>query len=225
MIGMALMIAAASAQAETVNLKYQSPLFSAGTTWQLPVHPSGPLNYLIGAYNIQVQGGPSFLAYCNDPGQYADPQYHPYTKDSLASQLAGIPALRADVEALFGHAYQDSLASATKSASFAVALWEIWRDDRSIATGAVRSVAGSDQGVIDGAQGLLDALSSGNWQPLGSTYQAYQPYQLTVYSNDTDPTHYQDFLGATPVPEPGSYALMLAGLSLAGFATRSRRSR
>lgn len=204
-----------AAHAETVAIKYAGPASVATSNWQLPVKAS-PDNYLLGSYTIQEQGGPSFLAYCTDPDQYADGSFHPYQKASLTTHLAATPTLQTDIEKLFGHAYQATQGDALKSASFAVALWEVWRDDGVLATGDVRTTGSSNALVIAGAQSLLDALPT--WTATGTAYR------LTVYSNYTDATHYQDFIAAS-IPEPESYALMLAGLGLLGIAARRRRMR
>lgn len=205
-----------AAQAEATSLRYVGTAAVVATTMQLPVQAT-PVTFYLGAYNIQEQGGASFLAYCSDPAQFSSSDYQSYDKVALADHLAATPTLRQDVERLFGHAYQSTLGNTAKAAGFSMALWEIWRDDRNLDTGIVQAIAATDAAARAEAQSLLDSLPT--WTTAGTVYR------LTVYANYTDATHYQDYISASPVPEPSNYALMLAGLGSLAAAIGRRRAR
>lgn len=205
------LLSAAPAQADTVSLRYAGPAGTIDTQVLIPVS-AAPITIRMGSYNIERQSpAGSFIAYCSDPFQYSHGSFSAYDSRPLATHLAAAPARLADVALLFGNAYAGSLASATGSAGFQLALWEMWHDDKNLDFGIVQATAGTNALVRAEAQSLLDQL--GGWT-------AGTPYQITVYASDD----YQDYVTATPVPEPAAWALILAGLGLAGgFARRRRR--
>jgi len=205
------LLAAAPAHADTVALRYAGPSATIDTQVLIPVRAT-PISIRMGAYDIERQSpAGSFIAYCSDPFQYSHGSFSAYDSRPLATHLAAAPARLADVALLFGNAYAGSLASATGAAGFQLALWEMWHDDKNLDFGIVQATAGTSALVRAEAQSLLDQL--GGWT-------AGTPYRITVYASDD----YQDYVTATPVPEPAAWALMLAGLGLAGgFARRRRR--
>lgn len=198
------------AQADTVALRYAGPAGTIDTQVLIPVS-AAPITVRMGTYNIERQSpAGSFIAYCSDPFQYSNGGFSTYDSRPLASHLAAAPARLADVALLFGNAYAGSLASATRAAGFQLALWEMWHDDKNLDFGIVQATGGTGAAVRAEAQSLLDQL--GGWT-------AGTPYQITVYASD----NYQDYVTATPVPEPAAWALMLAGLGLAGGFVLRRR--
>lgn len=224
--GVALGIAFAAAAAvaatppELVQLRYASPAAALVTQVHLPL---GTHSYYVGNYNLQIQAPAStFQGYCVDPFQYASSSYLTYEKSTLGSFLSGSAQKLADVTSLFSHAYAGTVGNATKAAGFQLALWEVFSDDRNLATGKVYKTGGTNAAVVTEAGSLLASLSTASW-----TAPAVN-YDLTMFSNGQA----QDFLVAapaigpsmTPVPEPESVSLMLAGLGLLGFVARKRRS-
>lgn len=219
-IAFAAAAAVAATPPEPVQLRYASPAAALVTQVHLPL---GTQNYYVGNYNLQIQApAASFQGYCVDPFQYASSSYLAYQKSTLSSFLAGSAQKLADVTSLFNHAYAGTIGNATKAAGFQLALWEVFSDDRNLATGNVYKTSKTNAAVVTEAGGLLASLSSATWTTAAANYD------LTMFSNGQA----QDFLVAapalgpstTPVPEPESVALMLAGLGLLGFATRKRRS-
>lgn len=211
----ALLTAAAGAQADTVNLRdaVSQPLVVTTSIYINDPNLSGIFhgvvhNAQIGSYRLEQQTpSSSFAAYCVDPFQLSSASFQPYSRLPLSAvNLPPVQAARfADVSKLFGNAYAGSLTNATKAAGFQLALWEVWHDDKNLGTGSIRSSGYSDSASVTEAQNLLNSM--GGWS-------AGNAYALTFYQSDT----YQDYVSAAP--EPGTYALLLAGLAVLGVARR-----
>jgi len=204
----------ASAKAETVDLRYTGTANVVATEVKIPVQAS-PISVYMGTYNIEQQTpANSFLAYCSDPFQYSNNVFQSYfVKTPLSMQITD-PGRLSDVNALFSHAYANSLTTATKAAGFQLAMWEMWHDDKNLGFGLVQATSNTVLAVRNEAQSLLDQLSLNSWSLPASAYQ------VTVYTNDS----YQDYVTAAPVPEPETYALMLVGLGLLGSVVARRRN-
>jgi hypothetical protein len=213
---------AAPTPMQTLDIRYASTAAGMVTQLQLPLGGTRPANYVVGNYNFDtsVPEG-SFLGYCADPFQWASGSFHTYQAMALSDHVAPDSARYDTVSKLFGHAYQGSLLGATKAAGFQLALWEVFNDDGNLATGAVRTTARTNAGVVSEAQSLLAALPT--WSDVGVAYD------LMFYSNAS----YQDYIAVASlapsvvpaIPEPESYALMLAGLGLLGWSAGRRKLR
>jgi len=129
----------------------------------------------------------------------------PYAKGSYAQ-----------VSKLFSAHYNDVVDGLTSSA-FQFALWEVLYEDKStydVSSGAfyLSGGTGGDAQVGGTARNIANS-----W--LASLATASADYEVRSLSS----TGKQDFLVATPVPEPQTYALALVSLGIvAGYARRKR---
>jgi hypothetical protein len=214
----ALPAAATLPDMQPMELRYAGGNLTMNTRLSLPV--GGTLNYQIGNYRFETRNpDDSFVGYCADPFQWANGSYREYAAMPLADHVDDA-ARYANVTRLFGHAYADTLISATKAAGFQLALWEVFNDDGNLGSGKVKVAATSNAGIVAEAQSLLAALPG--WTDVGTTYD------LRFYANGT----YQDYIGVAglvetsvpAIPEPEQYALLLAGLGVLGWTVRRRKS-
>ncbi len=183
---------------------------------QLPVHPSGPQNYFAGFQNIEVQWGsnpPStFQALCIDPFQYSSLSFSTYDAPNPATFFGTLgPTKAAEIVTLYNHGYAGTVGNNQNAAAFQLALWEIANDDGNLNTGLVQVNANTAPWLIGGAQTLLNAQVNPS---------VPSQYNFTIYHSELQ----QDYIVATPVPEPGTYAMFLAGLGLMGVIARRRRT-
>lgn len=203
-----------------VQLRYASPAAALVTQVHLPL---GTQRYYVGNYTLQTESPAiSFIAYCVDPFIAAQSSYLPYTKSTLASYLAGSAQKLADVGSLFSHAYAGSVGNATQAAGFQLALWEVFNDNKNLATGQIFKTSGTDTAALAAANAMLVSLSAASWATPAANYE------LTMYSNDQA----QSYLAATPaltasialapLPEPEVAVVLLLGLGLLGLASYRR---
>jgi hypothetical protein len=208
--------------------------------------------------NMTYNGGSNFRAFCIDPGTgtilpsaYSTLSLDSYLDGTTTSayqqqitrsgygtwsglSIAGATQtlVRNDLKELFSYAYTDALGSATKTAAFGMAVWEIiLQDGGAGGTTYARtsgrltsygSTSANDNDVVEQQTNTyLSALNTGGWAGIGLATATNWNY--TVYFDGTSPFS-QTFIGVTTagVPEPGTAAL--AALALMGAVRFSRRS-
>jgi len=200
------------AHATPASVKFTGTATGTSANVQIPL---GTQNFFLGNYNEQESGVSSFLAYCIDPFQYVSTSYQTYDKSilGLGNFSTNASTRLNNVTSLFSHAYAGSVNNAVKAAGFQLALWEAFNDDMNLSSGIVKKTGSTDVTVLSEAQSLIDNLVNNNWS------SSPVAYQLTAYTSQ----NFQDFITVTPVPEPESIALLLAGLGLFGFTVRRNK--
>jgi len=168
-------------------------------------------NRLVGAGGINtVFGGASFTSYCVDLYQELslNTQYSNYYEVSGAAHKFVNSSAATDIGRLFT-AFGSNLNGAVDQAAFQIALWEISYETSGqydVTLGAA-TFLGSDSAALTQASYFLSHMA------------AQSDVNVWVLESSSN----QDMVHVTPVPEPSTYALMLAGLGAVGFASRWRR--
>ena len=161
------------------------------------------------AYN-----GASFVSYCVDLFQWL-PAFG--TADNSYTLVSGSSFFgsRLDAVSRLFSGFSGGASTPLASAAFQLALWEITYES---VPGAYSLTAGnarfSDSNLTDGNAVTLAQSYLNN---LGSQRNSFQVSVLQSAGH-------QDVVFATPVPEPSTYALMLAGLAGIVFVARRRKT-
>ncbi|MET0520250.1 MAG: PEP-CTERM sorting domain-containing protein [Burkholderiaceae bacterium] len=206
-----LLAAGAASAATTVDIAFQGMNGIELTT-------SDSYGYLTGAMQYTTGSGTSFEAFCVELAQGYAPTSYGLQNYSVGS-FSGLQSSL--LQGLFSSSYA-GLASAGQKAAFQTAVWEITHET----SGTLNAAAGSfkfeylsaSSTVAEDAAFL--ALTNG-YLAAASTYTGAAKYTLTRLDNPV----YQDVLTVTAVPEPASYAMLLAGLGAIGFVAGRRRQR
>jgi hypothetical protein len=206
------LLVAAQAHADTASFGTWTNGYGVAE-FQLPYASSAPTdqNKLVGAGGINtVFGGASFTSYCVDLYQELslNTQYSNYHEVSGAAHSFVNSSAATDIGRLFT-AFGTNLNSAVDQAGFQIALWEISYET----SGAYDVTAGA--AIFKGSDGA--ALTRASFYL--SNLAAQSNVNVWVLESGTN----QDMVHVTPVPEPSTYALMLAGLGAVGFVSRRRR--
>ena len=214
----AILAGSAQAAPPQVNVREVSAANGLTINLQAPVNIAAPGNYFSGSQTIAVgTNANTFLAYCVDPFQYASTSFTLYN-DNVPDLTGFFGATRAaEIGTLYNYAYAGTVGPSTattnlNAAAFQLALWEIANDDGNLATGLVHTTGTTTPAVVTAAQSLLTYVGSNTSGPAQYTFKLYT-------SADR-----QDYLVAIPVPEPETYAMLLAGLGLLGVIARRRKA-
>ena len=211
-----LALCAVQAQADTVRLTDYTYTPSKSVNVQIDLAGSvNDMSYGGGAGEFKgTLNGNSFKTYCLDLYEsfYFNTTYTDYHLAALA------PAKAFDIGRLITQ-YRGDVDTSLEAAAFQVALWEILYETSatySLTGGAFMETA-SNNGVRTLAQGWLSNLGS------VSNVNVFKLESLGRYDNRQNWVKgHQDFLVTTPVPEPSTNALMVAGLLGIGFVVRRR---
>ena len=218
----AVMCAAPSAEASQIWVRDGNggTVFNGGPgSVNLTIKVDGGPNQSVaaGAFALQYSftaPGPgtnwvNFLTYCLEPDEFLGISGSTPVTGSYVGSFGATSEYGADATALTRLTntwFADSLTSATKSAAFQIALWEIAYDsDNNLDTGSLRLV--TNGAVKTQAIAYLDQA---NWNPLGADVGVI----LRVGNQDL----------IIMVPEPASLALIGMGLLGLGFAARRCRA-
>ena len=157
--------------------------------------------------------GASFMTFCADLVQQVN-FGAVYTDYSIVSGVTAFGAQKsADLDKLFSYfAATGTPSNAVQSAVAQAAVWEVLYD------GAVHDFTSGTFSASTGDAATQTALNAFNWAAVSST-------AVTVHADRLFSPTAQDFVVLTPVPEPSTYALMLAGLAGMGFVARRRAQR
>lgn len=168
-----------------------------------------------GNANVLLNG--SFAAVCIEPLQAISQEARIGGDSSYAASFTAAPS--ASVQKLFDLYYGTARTTDSAAAPFALALQELLLETSgsySLASGTYQRVGLGlvDTQAVTSADALLAGLAAA---PAATTH-----LQLVSFESPSS----QDFIAAipAPVPEPETYALLLAGLGAIGFAVRRRRS-
>lgn len=193
---------------------------------------------------FDTKGGKSFYAYCVELGQYTSGSYSGYTVGSFGgAQAKHLQGLFSATSLYTGAAKIDT---AFEFAAFQVAVWEITHesagkpldvlqygfgktssrdrtDEWNVTSGSkgdfyVQTFDGKDY-TERGSQTAAFAQLANSYLSAAEGYHGADLFKISKLSN----RYYQDLVTAAPVPEPTSYALMMAGLLAVGLASKRRR--
>lgn len=193
---------AGTGSAATVTASYTSNPGTSVTLHSATV--GGTTSTSASSFTMDPTDGDDFIAFCLDLGQViAEPVT--YAVKSLSETGFGATAINA-IDRLFTAHYGSLGTDATNNAAFQLALWEIIDEGDSNAydvTSGDFSATSSNGAALNLANSFLGNLGS----ETGG-------YKITFYESGTS----QDLVGASPVPLPAGFALMLTafgGLSVA----------
>lgn len=215
-VAVAGLFAAQSAAADTLTFGGFSNGSVAATVYNTPTAPVGgnPTSVSAGGFNMtNTTAGGTFQAWCVDIFSWLSSPTS-YTNVSGAgfygTTTTGVRQV-SDLEALATRYLPSVTGNATNSAAFQLAVWEIVNES----SGTYNIASGSFHATSAAAATAATMLS-------GLTLATTNTAQiLSVWKETGSPT--QDLAVFAPVPEPDTYAMMLAGLGLIGFIVRQRK--
>lgn len=172
--------------------------------------PVANLTVAAGGFSTSIDGGPSFVSYCVDVYQYL-PSFGSSNGSYVVGNAASFFGDKLGAVSRLFSGFAGSVDTARESAAFQLALWEIKYETGSVydlSSGSASFTTAADVGTL--AASYLTGLA-------GITSNV----QLHVLTS----AGHQDVVYATPVPEPSTYALMIAGLIGVGTVARRRQTR
>jgi len=206
-----LLLGAATARADTLNLTGYTFGGPATVAVSSPNY-SGGAGEFTGTYGPDANplNNPSFTTYCTDLLQsFAFNTV--YTDYVFQSGVSAWGATKANDLGRLVTGYRSAafVNDSTSSAAFQLAVWEI-----------IYEVQTPYYSLADGS--FKDTTSAAALLATGWLSDLPNTSKVTV--DKLLSREHQDFMVTTPVPEPSTFALLLAGLASVGFVAR-RRSR
>lgn len=187
--------------------------FNGFSTGSVSVSIRSPIrqSFSAGGFSMtNVNTGSSFQAWCVDIFDHLARSTN-YTLTSGTTFYSGDTGKATALSHLASN-WLSSVTNSTNSAAFQLAIWEIVNETSggSYSLTAGNFKARSSGAVISAANNMLSNLSGS----LAYTTNVW----AQNYAHST-----QDLAVFAPVPEPQTYAMMLAGLGLIGFVARRRK--
>jgi hypothetical protein len=209
LVGVLAMLALGSASAQQVTFTG----FANGSQAVRGVlgAPNDPRDLTVSAGGFStLWGGDSFVSYCVDFYQWL-PSFGSANNSYSLTPAGDFFGSRLDAVSRLFSGRSAEVDSAVEQAAFQIALWEIRYEAAGIAFDTTSGAAKfSDYG--DDARSLAQTYLNG--------LPGYSnSFEVRVLKSDYN----QDVVFAAPVPEPSTYALMLAGLAAVGLVARRRR--
>lgn len=178
----------------------------------IPVQSSAA-DFWTGFQEIKVTNGAasnSFQAFCIDPFQWSS--HTPTTYDQTTLSPTFSAATVTNITKLFNFGYAGAVGNNLNAAAMQLALWEVANDDGNLSTGAVHKTGSTHAALVTQTNYLLSNYASASATSL---------YNFTFYKSAGQ----QDFVTVSAVPEPETYAMLLAGLGIMGAAVRRRKNK
>lgn len=187
------------------------------------------LNVSAGAFRMTDTSGPaapagsSFMAWCVDIRHLLNTGSSNYSLENGAAFLGSAVATQLErlasyVVANDGNAATTTLQSALtgnrQSAAFQLAVWEVVNEG----SAASYNVNSGDFYVSSGDSSVRQLAN--DWLTGTTAWTGPSTQSLNIWSG---PNSTQDLGVFAPIPEPETYAMLLAGLGLMGFVARRRR--
>ena len=213
---LACLLAFGGAQADTVTITGFLGGRSAGVDLDTPRNGNFSAGEFTGLWN-----GNSFSAMCVDVNHDLSfgTTYTNYT--AMTPAAYGFTATQVGLfNRLYTDYYATSHTNGVNAAAFQIAVWEITYDGNgTLNLGANTFTLGSGGNATakSTAASWLSSLT-----PLASSAWTFTVLDSQSVTGGQSAT--QDLLVAIPVPEPETYALLLAGLGLLGFVARHRKA-
>lgn len=226
----------ALAAAALMGAQFASAQVAAGSVVQL----GNGTGSLAGVFNGSVISGPgaggSFQSFCLEKFEYFGSHTQnlyvksvstatqnatggPSTATKVSGGAAGSDSLSAQTAYLFTQFYSNQATYAGNQSLANSMQRAVWFLEGELA-GSDLTAYNADTKAKEWVSAANTAVSNGLWSGLGNVRV------LNLYTNASYTSHSQDQLYmVTAVPEPQTYALMLAGLGLIGTIARRRKSK
>lgn len=205
----AFTVLAAQADTLVIDFDFLGPTFDYTATLATPSQSITVSPFLVANQTTTA----SFVAFCIEP-------FVPLSASSAmlpgnATYSSATPYNAVSVQALYNGYYGNALSNGTEAAAFQFALWELVAEftlSPNLTNGNFAFANAADPAVVRGQQMLAG---------IGAATNIYSLSAYTTSNANLDRS--QNVLTAVLVPEPGTYAMMVAGLALVGAAAARRR--